>query len=137
MATRSTITKKTSDGIRKTIYCHWDGYPSFNGKILLENYDTEEKVDELINLGNLSILGKRIKPDEGEPHTFDEPAKDVCVAYGRDRGEEGQEAVEYQKHETIQSEEFNYIFIDNKWYCSEDGRSERHELTPEYVSESY
>ncbi len=32
-----------SDGIIKSIYCHWDGYPSNNGKILLEHYNSQEK----------------------------------------------------------------------------------------------
>lgn len=39
-----------------SIYTHWDGYPSHHGKILLENYDTHNKVVELIQLGSLSEL---------------------------------------------------------------------------------
>ncbi len=33
MSTRSSISIKTSKNDGKTIYCHWDGYPSNNGAI--------------------------------------------------------------------------------------------------------
>lgn len=38
MGTRSAIVLKREDGKYQGIYCHWDGYPSNNGKILFENY---------------------------------------------------------------------------------------------------
>jgi len=57
MATRSTIAIRNADNTVTAIYCHWDGYLSYNGKILFENYNTEEKVRELIALGDLSVLG--------------------------------------------------------------------------------
>ena len=72
MSTRSTISIKTSKTGGKTIYCHWDGYPEHNGKLLVENYSTPAAITELMLLGDLSNLDLT-------------PAK--CKAYHRDRNE--------------------------------------------------
>jgi len=62
MGTRSTIAIRNTDGTFEAIYCHWDGYLSHNGRILEENYTTEEKVRELIALGDISSQGKKLAP---------------------------------------------------------------------------
>ena len=54
MGTRSRIGIELSDSSILSVYCHWDGYPSFNGKVLREFYDTKEKVNQLINGGDMS-----------------------------------------------------------------------------------
>jgi hypothetical protein len=72
MATRSLIGVKLNDNIVKTIYCHWDGYPEHNGKLLVENYSTPAAITELMLLGDLSNLDLT-------------PTK--CKAYHRDRNE--------------------------------------------------
>lgn len=64
MSTRSYICKELPNGKYKTIYCHFDGYVDHNGLFLNDIYNTEKKVDELINLGNLSTLGLVIKPSK-------------------------------------------------------------------------
>jgi hypothetical protein len=69
------------DGSILAVYCHWDGYPSHNGKILNAHYTERSKVQELMDLGDLSSLG----PEIGEKHNFDAPPKGQCNAYGRDR----------------------------------------------------
>jgi hypothetical protein len=92
MATRSMIACETADDRILAIYCHHDGYLHHNGKILLNHYDTQEKVDQLMALGDLSLLSKEI----GEKQDFDQPtSRDWCLAYGRDRGEVGTEAQTY------------------------------------------
>ena len=53
MGTRSRIGIQLKDDSILSVYCHWDGYPSFNGKVLREFYDTKEKVNQLINGGNM------------------------------------------------------------------------------------
>ena len=123
MATRSTITLSTEKGY-KSIYCHWDGHPSNNGKILLEHYDTEDKVKELIALGSLSTLDKKTAPDEGDKHSFCHPAKNVTVAYHRDRGEGSKPSITH--YEALYSvyeegEEYNYMFEDGEWYLLNKG----------------
>jgi hypothetical protein len=116
MATRSTISMMKEDGSILSIYCHWDGYPD-NQLPLLENYyNTKEKIEALLSLGNLSFLEKSIDCPEG--HSFENPVDDHCVFYGRGRGEENQEAVVYVNKADWRlhaNEAFNYLFEDGKW----------------------
>lgn len=47
------------NGQVKNIYCHWDGYTSHNGAILLDHYDTLDKVKALVDRSNVSSLGSK------------------------------------------------------------------------------
>jgi len=115
MATRSTIAIQNQDGTVTAIYCHWDGYPSHNGRILQENYTTEAQVRELLALGDLSSLGETI----GEKVDFDDydSHKGQCVAYGRDRGESGVDQVIYRNYKSVEKQAYNYLFDpeNGKW----------------------
>ena len=140
MVTRSTIGVLNTDGSVTAVYCHWDGYPEHNGKILMENYTTEEKVRELIGLGSISSLGSKI----GEQHPFSKfelkqeaPDFDELMAmyaksesegwttfYGRDRGESDVRANTYDNVEQFVSEfgeEYNYLFINGTWFVNDHG----------------
>ena len=88
MGTRSKIAIEDQDGKVRSIYCHWDGYPSHHGPILLEHYTTQEKVESLIELGAISSLAQETEIPEGVDHSFDNPAKGIVVAYHRDRKED-------------------------------------------------
>ena len=88
MSTRSHIGIWNEDGSLDVIYCHWDGYPPYNGAVFLHHYQDPEKIRELIALGDISSLAESVKPVEGE-HTFESPQEGVVVAYGRDRHEDG------------------------------------------------
>lgn len=93
MATRSYIGQisKTETGVEVNyVYCHFDGYPSGVGKMLVDNYKDPSLVSELISLGDMSYLDERIHP-VGE-HSWDSPEKGVSVFYGRDRGDENTKA---------------------------------------------
>jgi len=94
MATRSSIAYKTERGVT-AIYCHWDGYPAHNGKILEENYQAAYLIGKLIAGGDLSSLRENIFPPAGASHDFENSLDDVCVYYGRDRGEKGTEPKEF------------------------------------------
>lgn len=82
MSTRSYI-----GNYRGYIYCHWDGYPEYNGEILKKYYKDPKKVDELISLGDISVLAEKINLDPNKPHNEDNRQKDVVIAYHRDGGE--------------------------------------------------
>lgn len=56
MGTRSRIAVKRDEGY-ESIYCHWDGYPEGVGATLNAFYTDEDKINELIALGDLSTLG--------------------------------------------------------------------------------
>ena len=108
MATRSYIGKLNPDNTVSYIYCHHDGYPEHNGVILQEHYSTPFKVDQLLALGDLSVLGENI----GEKQDFNNRVKGTCLAYHRDRGEKKDEArtcsyVDYTKE---YFEEYVYLF---------------------------
>ena len=131
MATRSSIAMKTENGIRG-IYCHWDGYPDHNGKILSESYTDADKVKALIDLGDISSLRKEI----GHQHSFDakysdQPElegmfEDWTLAYHRDRGEAWANTAP-QTYATVKEWkeafdgsgcEYYYLFDNNKWEVS-------------------
>ena len=109
MATRSSITIKNVDGTRRSIYCHWNGYPDGVGRILKESYNTTKKVNALINLGDISSLAPSIECPEG--HSFDSPIKGYTVAYHRDRGEG------LVIRDIPSKQEYNYVFnvATQKW----------------------
>lgn len=87
MSTRSFIAKQIDNDSYLTIYCHSDGYLTYNGAMLIDIYNTSEMVDKLIALGDLSSLNIKLEPDPNYPHSFDydKQQEDVTVAYGRDR----------------------------------------------------
>jgi len=92
MSTRSAIAKLNKDGSVDAVYCHSDGYPSHNGKILLENYTNAKKVQRLLALGDLFYLGRTSNKNPNKKrNSFGdyEPANyNYTFAYHRDRGEE-------------------------------------------------
>ena len=130
MSTNSTIGYVREDGKVVSAYCHWDGYPSHNGKILLKNYNTLERVKELVDEGDMSSLGARCHKPKG--HSYETPVEGVTVYYGRDRGEK---KVGCRKHANADKffsdrEEYNYLFIDGKWYFTSYDEKDINLLTP-------
>lgn len=120
MGTRSRIGVMHGDNC-KSVYCQWDGYLEYNGRILLEHYDSA-KANYLVSLGDISSLGQYIQAAEGLEHSFDNPVKDVTTFYGRDRGMEG---TDFRVDETFEAfleradgcgAEFYYIMKDGVWY---------------------
>jgi hypothetical protein len=110
MSTRSRIAIETEDGKVESIYCHFDGYPEHNGVILRDYYKDRDKTQKLIDLGSISILAPIVDAPEG--HTFENPVKDVVVAYGRDRGEEDVEKKLHSSKENFfdgDIEEYGYL----------------------------
>lgn len=112
MSTRSRIGIQLEDGRYKSIYCHWDGYPEHQLPLLNKNYNELEKVEALLNLGDISVLGELISPDDKKEHSFDNPQLGVTLAYGRDRGETN---VSAKITTTLPKlEEYTYIFLPEK-----------------------
>ena len=125
MGTRSRIGIRNSDDSVVSIYCHWDGYPEHNGRILVDHYADEVKVRKLMALGNLSTLGANI----GSKHHFDSALTlNECNAYGRDRGDKDYKALH---NTTVQEfldidydQEYSYIFHYGRWmvFCTDKWR---------------
>lgn len=60
MATRSLIGLENQDGSINYVYCHYDGYPEYQLKMLSEHYQDRAKVAELISNGDMSQLKEEI-----------------------------------------------------------------------------
>jgi len=120
MGTRSRIGVMHGDKC-KSVYCHWDGYLDYNGKMLQEHYDSS-KANFLVALGDLSSLCPEVEIPEGVEHSFDKPSGICTVFYGRDRKETG---TEFQVAHTFEqfleqcdncAAEYYYIMRDGVWY---------------------
>ena len=121
MGTRSTIALEYADGTVEQVYCHWDGYLAYNGKMLQDYYSNPFILRDLIDLGDISSL----KPTIGTKHDFshfgtalDQKAYDALYGdmttfYGRDRGETGTSAKKFKDFADYkarhQYEEYEYI----------------------------
>lgn len=128
MGTRSRIGIENSDGTVISISCNWDGYLSHVGRILHTSYTNEEKIRELMGLGNLSSLGEEL----GEQHPFDNPyqwgtvehdeMERQCTAYGRDRGEWNTDArVSANRAAYLKlAREYTYLWKDGEWFVLSD-----------------
>jgi hypothetical protein len=136
MGTRSTIALEFADKSVEQVYCHWDGYLSHNGQILQKHYSDPFVLQKLIDLGDISSLGKEI----GEKHAFSqfelraeevqaykELTENWTTFYARDRGETGADKksfVDFQDYLAHhQYEEYDYILrnVNGKatWFVSD------------------
>ena len=113
MGTRSFIGKMNSDNSITSVYCHFDGYPQHNGKILTTNYITQQQVDCLLTCGDMSVLG---------------PTLDQCSFY-KDMGERYIKAKDYETLEQFIKDgqevwvEYFYVFNHDFWSCyNSDGK---------------
>lgn len=118
MSTNSTIIVRVNPEERHQIYCHWDGYPEHVGFILAKYYNSLERAEKLVSLGDLSSLAKNIEPtDKNTIHNFENKQKYVCVYYGRDRGEDGVEKIILKNSDEQEVQQYNYYFNGNQWFC--------------------
>jgi hypothetical protein len=138
MATRSAIGILREDGSINAVYCHWDGYIDDGvGQTLFENYNSTSKVEDLIFLGNISSLGEEI----GEKHDFDKRVKNWTTFYGRDRGEEYQEAKKFLHkldfHQHFNWSDYYYLYdeAESKWLYKSSGAKEYRKLETHFDRE--
>lgn len=121
MGTRSTIALEFADGTVEQVYCHWDGYLAYNGKILQEHYSNPFVLRDLIDLGDISSLKSTVGTKHAFSHfdtemkqeDYDALYRDMTTFYGRDRGESGcgkKSFVDFQDYLAHhQYEEYEYI----------------------------
>ena len=103
MSTRSYICLELPDNKMVGVYCHWDGYLEHNGRLLVDHYETRDKVEELLRYGDISSLDSTIED---------------CEFYNRDRGEKLYPA-RFLTEEILESSwaEYYYLFgLDDNWY---------------------
>jgi hypothetical protein len=120
MGTRSRIGIQLSDDSILSVYHHWDGYPTWLGKVLNTHYSSKEKVEELIDGGDMSVCwtdetfrdenGKTHKKDQYGPQYYSERGEDCPPRYDEN-------IFDFLSKEN--NEEYAYIWtVNNKWVCT-------------------
>ena len=105
MSTRAIIGKQIDDDSYLSVYLHRDGYVDYSGVLLQTHYATTEQVDQLLALGNMSVLGISINN---------------CLFYNRDTRELwGTTKPKLRNLQEIYSEEWVYIWDGTQWLGSE------------------
>lgn len=118
MSTHSGIAFVNSDGSVKSVYCHYDGYPSYMFEMLVDYYNSAELAEALVDLGDLSCVKEKIW---SEGHSFDNRKEDTTVAYHRDRGEAYHQDKWHSLDEYLNDArsdycaDYLYYFKDGKW----------------------
>ena len=105
MGTRSNIAYEQPNGEVVVTYCHWDGYPTYNGQMLNDHYNNHKKAEEIANQGYLSGLQETVSKSIEDRVHQDPPFKYVSInAFIEDLNFD----IEYA-----------YIFTRGQWYCNE------------------
>lgn len=126
MATRCVIGIIRNDGSVECISCHYDGYVLGVGEMLNEYYKDQEKIERLLELGNISTLGENVEPLNGTEHSFEKPDDHTTIAYARDRGDKKVESKvmkdlnEFSKKFNESWCEYAYLFDEKNqtWLCN-------------------
>lgn len=130
MSTRSSINVKVGNKIH-SVYCHWDGYPTGNGKMLLEHYNSQALAEKVVSLGSISFLGESMDKPEFSTHSFNNPVEGISVVYSRDRGDtETKPIVSRSMKNAMEKIEqvYNYFWDGEKWLVFEDDFSNAKEV---------
>lgn len=98
MSTRSQIGILNKDGSVDSVWCHWDGYPSNNGRILLDEYNSVRAVRNLLAGGDLSSLNTPEKDRGGNGPKHSVSVDDFLVVDGM--------------------QEYFYLYKNRRWYVS-------------------
>ena len=116
MGTRSRIGLQLADDSILSIYCHWDGYPEFNGVKLVEHFNSYEKAAELIDGGGISALWTNAG-------WSNETLPEVGPLYYSSRGEDCPPRLDATFGKYIgNNEEYAYLFKDGEWVCYNNRR---------------
>jgi hypothetical protein len=122
MGTRSNIiVQSTKTGQFVRVYCHWNGYPSHHGPILLGHYNRQHLAEELVFHGDMSSLAENCTKPRG--HSFEHPKKGYTVYYGRDRNDRNRgpdvcDSLIEAFHEAGDDIEYFYVWKDGQWlFC--------------------
>lgn len=151
MGTRGRIGYELPDHTVVSVYCHYDSYPEYNGRILATHYTDRDAVKELIDGGSMSSLhttqlwnSSLVRTEDGDiardadGNWLYSPTRDAQPLYHTERGEELE--VDHTSFDEFVSgscsEEYAYLFdLNGNWkaYKIGWGPVERIEL-PNYVT---
>ena len=129
MGTRSHIGLVDENKNVKFIYCHWDGYPNYNGLLLNKFYKDENKIKDLLAMGDISSLGANaiakevwvMMSQEEQGEHSEEGFRVHTLSYGNWRDEvcpAGQCTLEeFVKQDEESWIEYKYYFEEGEWHC--------------------
>jgi hypothetical protein len=130
MATRCRVGLELSDGSVLSIYSHWDGYPEWAGRILHTHYNTREKVEALIDGGDVSCLWTN---ECWSNDLLDRTRQKYGPQYYSQRGEDCPPRLDSNIGEYLcDGEEYAYLFRNGEWVCYNMNQFEDDKL-PEIV----
>ena len=110
MATRSRIGIQLNDNSILSVYHHWDGYPTWLGRILKTHYNTKEKVSDLIDGGDMSSCWTNCG--------WQNETRPQGPMYYSERGEDCPPRLDKSLSDFINdNEEFGYVFTSAGWVC--------------------
>ena len=133
MSTRGRIGIELPDGKIKSIYCHFDSYPDGVGKVLIKYYNDIDKINALIDLGDISSLGEVYDEEVSKGNWKDKktPLKEditYTIAY-KDRGEDTPPRIDENEQEFLGKlgnccEEYGYLYKTNfegklEWFITD------------------
>jgi hypothetical protein len=113
MSTRSRIGIELSDGSVLSVYHHWDGYPSWLGRILTTHYNSKSLAEELIDGGDMSSCWT------DTPFDCDGKASKYGPNYYSLRGEDCPPRLDANLIEYVgDGEEYAYLYtLNGEWVC--------------------
>jgi len=107
MGTRSNIAYQKPNGKVVVMYCHYDGYPEYNGKILGKHYNNRAKAHALVDNGYQSSLKPTIiESNEGRVHQDPPETYHSLHSY-------------LMNLKDSWDIEWVYLFKNNNWYVAE------------------
>ena len=129
MSIRGRLGIELADGSILSIYNHFDSYPEFLGVKLVEHFNTREKVEALVDLGDISALWTNLGWDnETLPETGPLPYSS--------RGEDCPPRLDADLCEYLLpagSKEYAYLFTNGEWVCYDMNQFDDSKL-PEVVA---
>ena len=120
MATRSRIGIQLSDDSILSVYCHYDGYPEFNGVKLVEHFNSYEKASDLIDGGDMSTCWTNERWTGDRWGSYPNKVEEYGPQYYSQRGEDCPPRLDADLCEYLlpnNSEEYSYLFVNGRWVC--------------------
>ena len=110
MSTRSRIGLLIGDESVVSVYHHWDGYPSWLGIHLRNNYTTKEQIEELLDGGDISCISSDTD--------WELEKCELHIQFYNDRGEDTEPRFDSTVEDYLDDgEEYAYLFENNEWIC--------------------
>ena len=133
MSIRSVIGIINDDNSVNSVYCHYDGYPTYTGYFLKRFFDTTEKVNNLISGGDISQLASKSNWENIQyPMINNKQVLKTLYYIDRPKSEfinEKWENVKPQKHKDLLEffqrdsvDEYKYLFLPSgNWNYKQNG----------------